>query len=142
GLDVVLGEAPAEVAGRGRIGEAPRAQGVEQDLVLAEQVQVLQARAAPQGQVGQGQHMVRFMVGKVDLEQLQATVDGLDQADLANERVHSADAADSDAAAAFADLIVDVAGGHHRFGAAPQVGRVQTALDAALAVGQFLSYLG
>ena len=37
------------------------------------------------------------------------------------------------------DFVMDVAGGHHGFGAAAQVFLVQTPLDPALAVGQFSS---
>ena len=73
----------------------------------------MQAGAATQRQVGQGEHVVRFMVGQVDLEQVEASVDGLDEAESAGQGVDGADAADGDAAAAFGDLIVDVAGGHH-----------------------------
>src|SRR5262249_321354 len=43
-------------------------------------------------------------------------------------------------ATAFTDLIVDVAGREHGAGTAAQVVAAQAALDAALAIGQFLSY--
>ena len=41
-------EAPAEVARRGRVGNPPRAQGVQIRLVITPQFQVLQAGAAGQ----------------------------------------------------------------------------------------------
>src|SRR5439155_2830335 len=59
---------------------------------------------------------------------------------LAGQHVEGADAAVSEATGAGADLIVDVAGGEHRFGAAAQVRRVQAALDSALAVAEPLVY--
>jgi hypothetical protein len=109
---------------------------------VAEEFQVLQARAATQRQIGQRQHMVRFMVGQVDLQQLQAAVQGVDEAELAGESMNEADAAEGDAVGTFGDLIVNVAGSHHGLGAAAEILLVQSALDPALAVGQFSSYAG
>src|SRR5208283_2764735 len=76
-----LVEAAAEVAGGGGIGQAARAQSVEEDFVLATQFQVLQASAVAQGVVGKGQDVVGLMVREVELEQVQATVDGVDEAE-------------------------------------------------------------
>src|SRR5271170_60066 len=84
--------------------------------------------------------MVRFMIGQVDFQQLQAAVDGIGEAESAGEGVKQADAAAGDAASAPGDFVMDVARGHHGLGAATQVFLVQTPLDAALAVGQFSSY--
>ena len=47
-------EAAAEVAGGGRVGDAAGAEGVEEDLVVAAQFEVLQAGAVAQGVVGEG----------------------------------------------------------------------------------------
>jgi hypothetical protein len=76
----------------------------------------------------------------MDLQQLQATVDGIDQAKAAGQGMDGADAAHADASATRADLIVKVAGGHDRSLAAADIGPVQAALDAALAVSQFSPY--
>src|SRR6516225_10389872 len=84
--------------------------------------------------------MVRFMIGKVDLQQLQAPVDALDQTALACQGMNGTDTANPDAAATITDLVVDIAGGEHGFGTAAEVGFVEAALDAALAVGQFPAY--
>jgi len=43
-------------------------------------------------------------------------------------------------AATLGDLIMDVAGGHHGLRAPAQVRLVQSAIDTALALGQFASY--
>ena len=134
-------EAAAEVAGGGRVGDAAGAQGVEEDFVVAAQFEVLQAGAVAQGVVGEVEDVVGLVVGQVDLEQVQAVVDGVDEAELAGQGVDGADAAVADAAGAVGDLVVDVAGGEHRLAAAAQVGLVEAALDAALAVGQLLAYL-
>ena len=57
--------------------------------------------------------MIRFVVGEVEFEEVQAVVDGVDQAEPAGQDVHGADAAVSDALAAAAHFVMDVAGGEH-----------------------------
>src|SRR6202035_2246512 len=141
-LNAVRGKAATEVSRGGWVGEAPGAQGVQQDLVLAEEFQVLQARAAAQRQIGQRQHVVGFMVREMDIQQLQAPVQGVDEAEPAGQSMNEADAAAGDAAATLGDLVVNVAGSHHGLGATTQILLVQSALDPALAVGQLSSYAG
>jgi len=80
------------------------------------------------------------MVGQVQLEQLEASVDGLWEAEAVSESVNSSDASDGESACALGNLIVDVGGSHDGFGAASEVGFVEASLDASLAVGQFLAY--
>jgi hypothetical protein len=46
----------------------------------------LQAGAAAQRQVRQGEHVVRLVVGEVDVQHLQAAVEGVDQAELCPAR--------------------------------------------------------
>ena len=135
-------EAAAEVAGGGRVREATGAQGVEEDLVLAAEFQVLQTRAVAQGVVGEGQDVVGLVVREVEFEEVQAVVNGVDETDPAHQGVEGADAAAADRAGAVGDLVVDVGGGEHGPSAAVHVGPVETALDAALAVGQLSSYPG
>jgi hypothetical protein len=82
------------------------------------------------------------VVGQVDLQQVQAAINGLVQAELPHQEVDGTNTSVADATAAVADLVVDVAGGEHGFGAAAQVVLVQAFLNAALATGEFLSYCG
>ena len=90
----ILGlEAPAEIAGGGRIGDAAGAQGIEEDLVVAAQFDVLQAGAVAQGVVGEVEDVIRLVVRQMDLEQVQPVVDGLGEPELAHQEVHGADAA-------------------------------------------------
>src|SRR5262249_35824916 len=112
----------------------------EKDLIVAEQFEILQTGATTQRQVGQGEHVIGFMIGQVELQHWQALVQGIDQTGLPDQRMDSADAADADATTASADLIMDIAGGHDRLVTTPQVELIQATLDAALAVGQFLMY--
>ena len=96
GLDVVGGEAAAEVAGGGGVGDAVGAQGVEEDLVVAAQFDVVEAGAVAQGVVGEVEDVVGLVVGEVELEQVEALVDGLGEAELADQEVDGADAAVGD----------------------------------------------
>ena len=63
-----------------------RAQGVEEDFVLAAQFHVLQAGAVAQSVVSEVEHMIGLVVRQVDFQQLQPPVDGVDQADLPGQR--------------------------------------------------------
>jgi hypothetical protein len=80
------------------------------------------------------------MIRQVQLQQFQAPVEGVDEAEPARQRVEEADAAAGDAAGPLPDLLVDVAGRHHGLGAAAEILLVQPPLDPALAPGQFSSY--
>src|SRR5205807_5814247 len=123
-LNAILGKTSAEIPGRRGIGDATGAQSIEKDLIVAEQFQVLQTGAAAQRQVGQGQNMVRFMIGKMDFQHLQAAVNGLDQAELADHQVEGPDATDPDPPTTYANLKVNIACCQHRFRAATQVALV------------------
>ena len=85
-IDVRPCEAAAEVARRGGIGNAPGAQGIEIGLVVAEQFQMFQARAAGQQVVGDVQHVVGLVVGQMDLQQAEAAVDGLGEPELPHQQ--------------------------------------------------------
>jgi hypothetical protein len=54
----------------------------------------------------------------MNLQQVQAPVDGVDQAEAAGEEVDGTDAADGDAAGTVGDLLVNVARSHDRLVAA------------------------
>ena len=62
GLDVAVREAPTEVAGRGGVGNASRAQGVEKVFVGAAEFDVLQTGAVAEGVVGEVEDVVGFVV--------------------------------------------------------------------------------
>src|SRR5271166_6197417 len=83
-------EAAAEVAGGRRVGEALGTQGVEEDFVLAAEFEVLEAGAVAQGVVGKGQDVGGFVVGEVELEQVELPVAGVDEADLARQGMEGA----------------------------------------------------
>jgi hypothetical protein len=76
----------------------------------------------------------------VELEQLQASVDGLGQAKLSGKGMDGSDASDGESAGPLGNFIMDVAGSQDGLGAATEVVFVEASLDASLAVGQFLPY--
>ena len=90
------GEAAAEVAGGGGVGDAVGAEGVEEGLVVAAQFDVLEAGAVAQGVVGDVEDVVGLVVGQVELEQVESLVDGLGQAEFADQELDGADAAAGD----------------------------------------------
>jgi hypothetical protein len=117
-LNAVLGKASTEIACSRGVGDTAGPQSIEEDFVVAEQLQVLQTGAATQRQISQGEHVVRFMIGEVDLQHLQALVERLNQADVLGEGVQGTDAAAGDTPTAFGNFIVDIAGRHHGLRAA------------------------
>src|SRR3954452_4129764 len=86
--------------------------------------------------------MVRFMVGEMNLQQVQALVDGFDEAQSPCQGMEGADAAVGQAATAVGDVIVDIGGGEQRPIPLADLGFVESPVHAALAVGELLSYLG
>ena len=71
----------AEIAGRGRIGNAAGTEGIEIDFILAAQFQILQTGAIAQGVIGQVEHVIRLVIGQMNFEQVQLVIDGIDKAD-------------------------------------------------------------
>jgi hypothetical protein len=139
--DVVDVKASAEISSSGRVGDAAGAQGIEENSVVAAQLDVLQAVAVAQGVDGKVHDVIGAVVGQMDFEYVQAFVDLVDETDLAGELNHGADAPIGQAMDAFTELIVDVACREHRFGAIAELGRVEPAPNLTLAVGQLLAYL-
>ena len=77
--DLGLIETTAEVPGRGRVGNALGAHGIEIDLVVTPQFDVLDPLAAAQNIERDIQYMVGFVVGQMPLEDMDPGVDVADQ---------------------------------------------------------------
>ena len=65
GHDIDFTETAAEVAGRGRVGNSFGSQGIEVDLVVASQFEVLDSLAAGEDVEGNVQDVVGFVVRKM-----------------------------------------------------------------------------
>ena len=113
-------------------------QRVQIDLVVAEQFQVLQARAAGQDVVGDVQHVVALVVRQMDLEQLHFRVDRLDQPDVPRQQMNRADAAAADGRVAVGHFVVNVPAANigPRLNLASPHGK--PSFDPTLASGSFL----
>ena len=96
GLDVVGSEASAEVAGGGGVGDAVGAEGVEEDDVVASQLDVVEAGAVAQRVVGEVEDVITLVVREVILEQVETFVDGLGQPEFPHEELNGADATAGD----------------------------------------------
>ena len=68
------------------------AEGVEEVDVLATQLDVLEAIAVAQGVISDIEYMIGFVIGQVNLEQMQLAVDGVDETDAARQKMKDADA--------------------------------------------------
>jgi len=122
------------------IGDAASAAGIEKDLVVAAQFDVLQTSSVTERVVGEVKNVIGLVKGQMDLEQVKALVDGVDESNLSGEGVQDADAAVNETAVAVGEVIPDVARGEHGFAAIAELGFVESPLDAALAVGEFVGF--
>ncbi len=135
-------EAAAEVARRGRIGNAAGAQGVEVGLVVPQQFQVFQTGSAGQQVVGDREHVVGIVVGQMNLQQAEVAIDGLVQPEPLAQQMDGPDAAIGGCPHALSEFVVDVRGGHDRPVASSVVIFVQPPRDPPLASFDPFSYLG
>ncbi len=135
GLDIIGGEASAEVTGGGGIGDAVGAEGVEEDEVVATQLDVVEAGAIAEGVVGKVEDVIGLMIGEVVLEEVESFIDGLGQFEVLDQELDAADAAEGEAAGLVGDVIVDVGCGEDGLGRGCGDGFVEPLTDFPLAVG-------
>ena len=140
--DVAQAEPAAEVARGGRVRDSLGAQGVEVDLVVAPQLEVLDPGAAGQDVEGDIEDVVGLVIGEVALEEVEVLIDVGDQPGAARDQEHGADAAGGEPLDPIGQFVVDVAGGDHgsfAFGAGPVL---DAAEDSALALPELVEDIG
>jgi hypothetical protein len=137
-----LVEAAAEVARGGGIREPTSTQSIEENLVLAAVLQILQTGAVAEDVVREREDVIGFVVREMELEQMQTVVNGINETHLPRQGMHGTDPAGGQATGSVSDLIVNITGGEHGPVAPFQVSLVQAAFDPALAASQLLAYLG
>jgi hypothetical protein len=135
-LDVPWAETTAKVPRRRGIGNPLRAQRIEIDLVVAQELEVLQTPPVGQEVVGDVEHVIGLVVGQVHLQQLQAAIDLFHQSRGLGHSVDRPEAPNREAARPLGDLVVDIGCPEHRTlliapGAVPEA-----VLDAALAISE------
>jgi hypothetical protein len=137
-LEIGLLEAAAEVPRRRRVGDAHRAEHVEVRFVLATQFEVFDAGAVAQRVVSEVEHVVRFVVGQMGFQQLQALVDGVGQTELTHEPLDESDAAVGRAHRTLGHFVTEVGRPQHGAGLAGEAAFVEPTLQRALACVQSL----
>ena len=95
---------------------APGAESVEVIDVVASEFDVLQTIAVAQGVGGEVEHMIGFGIEETNLENFEASVDGVDEADVACQFVKKRDAAIAQTMDPFGNLIAEIAAGQDRAG--------------------------
>jgi len=85
--------------------------------------------------VGEVQDVVTLVVGEVELQHMESFVDGLGQAELADQELDGADAAAGDCPRLGGDIVMDVGGGEDRVGRWGSDRPVESPADFALARG-------
>jgi hypothetical protein len=116
GHDIRPTKSAAEVAGSRGIGDALGAQGVEMNLVVPPQFEVFEPLTACQDVEGDVQDVVRLVIREMHLEEVKIGVDVADQAGPPGQEEHGADAAGAESLDPIAQLIVNIACGHHGYG--------------------------
>src|SRR5690606_11546896 len=107
-------ESTEEVSRGGRIGDPLRPQKVQETLVLPEPVDVLQTSATCQNVVRQIEHVIRFVIRKMALQQRATIVDGSIETDSLNHPVDHSHASHGSRAESIGDLGVEATALHHR----------------------------
>jgi hypothetical protein len=127
------GEAPAEVAGGGGIGDAARAQGIEERVVVAPPFEVLETGAVAERVVRDVEDVVGLVIGQMNFEQVKTFVDGLGQAESVREHVDRPDAAVGNGPVAVGHVVGDEVIGEDGPGGGRVPGLVESASDSGLA---------
>jgi hypothetical protein len=100
----------------------------------------LQTGALAEGVVGEVEDVIGLVIGQMNLEQVELSVDSVEESQVVGEGMDGAEAAMGEATGAVADRVVEVTGGEHGAGAVAALGRVEAAVDLVLAAGQLLVY--
>ena len=135
-------EATTEVTRRGGIGDACGPEGVQVDLVVATDFEVLDTAATGQDVVGDVQHVVTLEVGLVTLEEMKVVVDVLDQAEFPSHEVDRPESTGRNGLDAVGDFGVDIGGGHHRLMSFGSGLILDAAEDSPLACGELAAESG
>src|SRR4029434_6576080 len=98
---------------RGGVRDPLRTESIEEDLVLATQLDVLKTGAVHQRVVRDVEDVVRLPVGQVQLEEFQLFVDPIRQLELQSHAVDEPDSPTSDAPIPLGNLVADVAATEH-----------------------------
>jgi hypothetical protein len=111
GLDILDGDASAEVSGSGGVGNAVGTERVEEDDFVASQFDIVEARASTEGVVGEVENVITLVIRQVILQPMESFVDGLGESEFPNQEWDGTDAAGCDGSGSGGDRVVDIRGG-------------------------------
>jgi hypothetical protein len=139
-VDFVRAEASAIIAGRGGIGNALGAEGIEKGGVVAAQFDVLETRAVAQSVHGEVEDVIGVGIWQVQLEKVQLSIDGFDQSDVLGKFVEQGNSAEGGAIDAVVELEVEVtAAAKDGLGAVGEFVFVEASVDDSLMRVEFLT---
>jgi hypothetical protein len=124
-------EPPAEVARGGGIGDPLGAKGIEEDLVVAPQFEMLDAGTASQDVAGDGQDVIALVIRQLTLEHVAMLVDVADQPGALGQQVDGPDVARGHGTGSVGQFVVDVGGSEHRLVAFAAGGLLKATLNPA-----------
>jgi hypothetical protein len=137
GVDVGDGETPGEIASRGGIRNPLGTERIEEVDIVAAPFDILHAGAVAQGIEGEVQDVIGLEIRKMDFEDVEPLVDGVDESNVLSEFVQEGDAAASDAGGAFREGVAETgAAAKDGLGTVGEFGFVESALDFTLACGE------
>ena len=141
GLDLLLVEPATEVARRRRVREAVRPQGVEKDPVRAPQLDIVQRLAAAEEVIRNIQHVVRLIIGLMDLEHPDVRINPCGQPDSLHQAMNGANPTVRDRLRLLGELVTDVRGREHGAVHVHPHRSAQPALNSSLLRGEDTSSL-
>jgi hypothetical protein len=140
--DVAPAESPAKVSRGGGTGDSLGAQGIEVDLVIASQFEMLELVSPGQDVEGDVQDVIGFMVRQVPFEELKLLVDRGDQSGPTGQQEHNTNTAGSEPHDPIGQFVLDVVGRHHgAFPLGPGT-NFDAAENSPLALTQFAQDIG
>ena len=136
--DIAHPEPPAEISGGRGIRNPLGTQGIEVDLIVTQQLEVLKPIAPGHDIEGNVQDVVRLVVGKMAFQEVKAGVDIGDQSGSTGDQEHSPDAAGGKSLDPIGQLVLNILGGDHgTFPLGPGV-VLDAAENSSLAFPQFV----
>jgi hypothetical protein len=139
-VDFVGTETSAIIAGGGGVGNALSAEGIKKGRVVAEQFDVLEARAVAQSVHGKIDDVIGVGIGQVQFEDVQLSIDGFNQSDVLGKLVEQGNSAEGGAINAIVEFEVEfAAAAQDGLGAIGEFGFVEASLDDSLVCVEFLT---
>jgi len=107
-------KSPTEITRSGGVWNSCGAERVEIGFVTAFEFEVFQALSIRQGVVRDVEYMIRFVIRKVKLQQLDVAINRVNEPALSSERMFQPEASITDRFVSISDLVLNIACLKHR----------------------------